>query len=173
MGKAEKKLKKLQRELDDKKREEEFERLLKKLEKSPEEGPEASSPEDTPGSGGWPWSSYLVGALAAMALVVFTLEPAQIGGLLPLIWGFFWAIVSLLNFVEGYARRSTLNVVESVFGIVMLGAPYVSPYIVPGFFWDFIVPFFGGIPLGSLMVLVVLAIQLWQLLPGWLNKEER
>lgn len=155
-----------------KKAEKELKKLLKKLEEGTKEGPEVSSPQATP-EGGWAWSSYSVGALAAMALVVFTLEPVQIGGLLPLIWGSFWTVVSLLNFAEGYARRSTLNVVESVFGIVMLGAPYVSPYIVPGFFWDFIVPFFGGIPLGSLMILVILAIQLWQLLPGWLNKEER
>jgi len=115
-------------------------------------------------------TSWIVALTALAFLASASLSPDLLKDVYAPVWGIFWTAVSLLNLLEGMEKKSILNASESIFGILCLGAPYVSPYLIPGVFWDHWVKIFGGVmPLGSLCVLVVFVIQLGEILPQLMN----
>jgi len=116
-------------------------------------------------------TSWIVALMAVAFLAAASLSPDLLAGFYAPVWGIFWMAVSLLNLIEGWEKKSALNVSESIFGVLCLGAPYVSPYLVPGVFWDHWIKIFGGVmPVGSLCVLVVFVIQLGEILPQLMKK---
>jgi len=62
------------------------------------------------------------------ALVLSLLLPDVLASF-GLVWGLTWLLVALINLGENQAEPSSLNFLEGLLAIFMLGAPYITPHL--------------------------------------------